>query len=90
MYYLIQRGHTLQEWNDNVVNFVGVTVNFKEADDYLYDLPVEEWMRFITKVYLMKKVLEEAKDIDKLKGDTYEYKESYKQQESIYRLAIIG
>ena len=37
-------------WIDGRNNIIGVTVNFEEADDYHYDLPIEEWMKFITKV----------------------------------------
>lgn len=37
-------------WTDSRRNIVGVTVNFEEADDYHYGLPIEEWMKFITKV----------------------------------------
>lgn len=41
-----------QIWTDIRNNIIGVTVNFEEADDYHYDLPIEEWMKFITKVLL--------------------------------------
>lgn len=37
-------------WTDSRKNIIGFTVNFEEADDYHYDLPIEEWMKFITKV----------------------------------------
>jgi hypothetical protein len=37
-------------WTENGDNIIGVTVNFEEADDYHYDLTIEEWMKFITKV----------------------------------------
>lgn len=39
-------------WTDGEENMIGVTVNFEEADDYHYDLPIEEWMKFITKVLM--------------------------------------
>ncbi len=37
-------------WTDSKDCVVGVTVHFEEADDYHYDLPIEEWMKFLTKV----------------------------------------
>jgi 4-alpha-glucanotransferase len=37
-------------WTDSENSIVGVTVNFEEADDYHYELPIEEWMKFLEKV----------------------------------------
>ncbi|MGB4659905.1 MAG: hypothetical protein WBI07_12035 [Mobilitalea sp.] len=39
-------------WTDSRDNIVGVTVNFEEADDYHYDLTIEEWIKFIIKVLI--------------------------------------
>lgn len=46
-------------WTDNRENIVGVTVNFEEADDYHYNLPIEEWIQFLIKV-LMNSDLEKT------------------------------
>ena len=35
-----------ETWTDSENNIVGVTVNFNEADDYHYELLVEEWKKF--------------------------------------------
>lgn len=37
-------------WTDSSNSFIGVTVNFEEADDYHYDIENEEWMKFLVKV----------------------------------------
>jgi hypothetical protein len=37
-------------WIGNKGCVVGVTVDFEEADDYHYDLPIDEWMEFLTKI----------------------------------------
>ena len=37
-------------WIDNRDCVVGVTVDFEEADDCHYDLPIDEWMKFLTKI----------------------------------------
>lgn len=73
-------------WTDSKFRVVGVTVHFEEADDYHYDLPNEEWMKFLTKVLrnsnvektsnLFKKFLYENKDMFAFEDalDTYEIK----------------
>ena len=37
-------------WTDRNNHIVGVTVNFEEAGDYHYDLLIEDWMKFLSKV----------------------------------------
>lgn len=37
-------------WTDNKNDIIGVSVNFEEADDYHYDIEIEEWMKFLVKV----------------------------------------
>jgi len=37
-------------WKDNKNNIIGVTVNFEEADDYHYELPIEEWTKLFESV----------------------------------------
>jgi len=39
-----------ETWKDSENNIIGVTVNFEDADDYHYELPIEEWMKFLEKV----------------------------------------
>jgi hypothetical protein len=37
-------------WTDDENNVIGVTVNFEVADDFHYELSIEEWMKFLDKV----------------------------------------
>jgi hypothetical protein len=37
-------------WTDSENSIVGVTVNFEVADDYHYELLINEWMKFLDKV----------------------------------------
>lgn len=37
-------------WTDNKNDTIGVSVNFEEADDYHYDIEIEEWMKFLENV----------------------------------------
>ena len=37
-------------WIDNRDCVVGITVDFEKADDCHYDLPIDEWMKFLTKI----------------------------------------
>lgn len=37
-------------WTNNENDFIGVSVNFEEADDYHYDIEIEEWMKFLVNV----------------------------------------
>ena len=34
-------------WTDNKNDIIGISVNFEEADDYHYDIEIEEWMKFL-------------------------------------------
>jgi len=38
-------------WTDNENRVVGISVNFEVADDYHYELLIEEWMKFQTVVF---------------------------------------
>lgn len=37
-------------WTDNKNDIIGVSVNFNKADDYHYDIEIEEWREFLVKV----------------------------------------
>lgn len=37
-------------WTDNKNDIIGVSVDFEEADDYHYDIEIEEWMKFLENV----------------------------------------
>jgi hypothetical protein len=37
-------------WTNNENDFIGVSVNFDEADDYHYDIEIKEWMKFLVNV----------------------------------------
>ena len=37
-------------WTDSRGSIIGVSVNFEEADDYHYDIEVEEWKKFLRNV----------------------------------------
>lgn len=37
-------------WTDKNDSIIGVSVNFEEADDYHYDIEIEEWMKFLVNV----------------------------------------
>lgn len=39
-------------WTDTTNSIIGVSVNFEEADDYHYDIEIEEWMKFLVQVLI--------------------------------------
>lgn len=49
-------------WTNSVNIIEGVTVNFKEADDYHYELQIEEWMKFQIEV-LKSNNFDETKEL---------------------------
>ncbi|MEM1486436.1 hypothetical protein V6615_16480 [Oscillospiraceae bacterium PP1C4] len=52
-------------WTDSENSIVGVTVNFNEADDYHYDILVEEWKKFLSEVLKSTNLAETQKLFEK-------------------------
>jgi hypothetical protein len=48
-------------WADNKNVIIGVSVNFEEADDYHYDIEIEEWMKFLDHVLKNQDLKETSK-----------------------------
>lgn len=66
-------------WTDSENHIVGVTVNFEEADDYHYELLIEEWMKFNAEV-LKSNNLDETK---KLFKKSFENNEMFDFQDAL-------
>lgn len=74
-------------WTDNKGCVAGITFNFEEADDYHYDLPIDEWMKFLSEVMkntnfdrtsiLLRKFLDENREIFAFEDVSNEYQINY-------------